>query len=443
MESITQRKKSNSWPLILQRYVDEVKPPEIELPRPVVRRFHGREVPLWLGKVHIDDVEGYVENLRLKYYLNRWLSSQGEGDHTPTTDDIYSIMVEADHGEPREKKKPFHIERIANNITRNDVREPIILYHRDGKGPADLWDGNRRFYGLKHIMKTEREDYKEARTRLQWIPAYVFISSGDMVEDLRIKHDILVECNFAEPEQIAWPNYVKAEQIYNEYQKRMSIDPGDQTLSREVKLELAGEYDLKGWRVVDRWIKMYDLVLQYKEYQEEEQERDPTEVNLLVQDKFEYFDELSKAKVYGALRDNPEARDRVFDWLWDGKFQAWEDVRKVPQILADPVAWKQANEQGEDAVRRSIETVIANNPARVKDKTAANEKIKQFATWLDSFRREDYKTLDAEALDSLKLIVKDVAKITRALLSEDDLVAEPEEALADVEAEEAMPAEES
>ena len=443
MESIMQRKTSNGWPYILQRYVDEVNPPEIELPRPVVRRFHGREVTLWSGKVHIDDVEGYVENLRLKYYLNRWLASQGEGEHTPTTDDIYNIMVEADRQEPKEKEKPFHIERIANNIARNDVREPIILYHRDGKGPAELWDGNRRFYGLKYIMMTEREDYKEARVRLQWIPAYVFISSGDPVEDQRIKHDILVECNFVESEQIAWPSYVKAEQIYNEYQKRMRIDPGDQTLSREVKSELAGEYGLKGWRVVDRWIKMYDLVLQYKEYQEEEQERAPTEVDLLVQDKFEYFDELSKTKVYGVLRDNPEARDRAFDWLWEGKFQAWTDVRRIPQILADPVAWKQANEPGEDAVRRAIETVIANSPARIKDKTAANEKIKQFAIWLDSFRREDYKMLDAEALDSLKLIVKDVAKITRALLSADELVADIEETVAEAEAEEATPTEES
>ena len=415
----TKQKRSNTWPNVLQRYVDEVKPSEIDLPRSVTRRFHGREVPLWLGKVHIDDVEGYVDNLRLKFYLNRWSAKQGEVKHAPTTDDIYEIMIEADREELREKEKPFHIERIANNITRNEIREPIILYYRNGKGPAELWDGNRRFYGLKHVMKVDREDYKEARARLQWVPAYVFVSTGDTAQDKLVKHDILVECNFVEAEQIAWPSYVKAEQIYLDYQKRMTVDPTDPTLSREVKIKLAEEYGLKGWRTADRWIKMYDLVLQYKEYQEEEQERDATEVDLMVQEKFEYFDELSKAKVYAAIRDNPEARDRVFDWLWDGKFQAWPDVRKVPQILADPVAWKQANEPDEDAVRRAIETVIANNPARVKDKTAANEKIKQFAAWLDSFRREDYKVLDAKALDGLKLIVKDVAKITKALLSED------------------------
>ena len=35
------------------------------------RRFHGREVPLWSGHVHVDDVEGYVENLRLRFYLKQ------------------------------------------------------------------------------------------------------------------------------------------------------------------------------------------------------------------------------------------------------------------------------------------------------------------------------------------------------------------------------------
>jgi hypothetical protein len=444
MKTTKQQESSKQWPDILQRYVDEGKPQGNDLPRPVVRRFHGREVPLWLGKVHIDDIEGYVENLRLKFYLNRWKAKKGPTGRTPTTDDIYEIMVEADNEEKRESKKPFQIERIADNIVRNQVREPIILYC-NGKQTAELWDGNRRYYGSKHITKVDKEEYIEARERIQWLPAYVFLSTGDPTEDKLIRHDILVECNFVDPEQIAWPSYVKAEQIYNEYQKRMSIDPTDQVLSRQVKDELAKEFGLgdKKWRRADRWIKMYDLTFQFKEYQEEEREREATEVDLLVQERFEYFDELSKASVFGVLRDDTDVRDRVFDWLWDGKFKAFEDVRKVPKIVTDPVAWQQANEPGEDAVRRAIETVIANNPARLKDKTAANGKIKQFAAWLDSFRREEYKTLDAEALDSLKLIVKDVAKITRALLSPDELVEDIEETVVEAEAEKATPTEES
>ena len=275
MENNKQQKGLNKWPDILQRYVDEVKPPESDLPRPVARRFHGREVPLWLGKVHMDDVEGYVENLRLKFYLNRWKAEKGSSALIPNTDEIYEIMVKADNEERRESRKPFQLERIANNIVRNQVREPIILYY-NGKEAGELWDGNRRYYGSKHIMKVDNDEYIEARGRVQWLPAYVFRSTGDSAEDQLIKHDILVECNFVDAEQIAWPNYVKAEQIYNEYQRRMRIDPGDRSLSREVKSELAMEYGLAKWGKADRWIKMYDLTIQSKEYQEVEMEHDTT-----------------------------------------------------------------------------------------------------------------------------------------------------------------------
>ena len=68
-------------------------------------------------------------------------------------------------------------------------------------------------------------------------------------------------------------------------------------------------------------------------------------------------------------------------------------------------------------MKRAIATVIANDPTRNKDKTAANDRIRQFSTWLDSFKREEYKDLDAEALVSLHSILGDVVKITEALAS--------------------------
>ena len=270
-------------------------------------------------------------------------------------------------------------------------------------------------------MKEDRERYVDARDRVQWLPAFVFLASRDKNQDELTKHDILVECNFVEPEQIAWPAYVKAEQVYNQYQRRMVPDPHDSVLSREVKGELAKEYGLKGWRRADRWIKMYDLALQFKEYHEEERERDPTVTDLLIQERFEYFDELSKPGVFGSISEDPDARDEVFEWMWDGKFKAWADVRSVPKILADKVARAQANDPDQDAVKRAIATVIANDPARNKDKTAANDRIRQFAIWLDSFKREEYKDLDAEALASLHSILQDVVKITEALASADEV----------------------
>lgn len=414
MKTYSEKIEAN-WPQIFNRYLEENKYITVEnLPRRVRKRFHNVEVTCWEGFVNYQDIDGYVENLRLKFYLNRWRSRLGKDDDaTPLTKDIYEIMKEADEEESKASKKPFHLERMASNIAINGIQEPIVLFDT-GKSKAELWDGNRRFFGTLHIMKNDK--FAGARERVKWIPAFVVEPSGDPVYDENLKHCVITELNFIEKDHIPWPAYVKAEQIYNGYMIKTSEDPTDPTLSRKVKESLAEEYGLTGWRVADRWIKMYDLALQFKEYHEEEHSRDETEVDLKIQDKFEYFDELSKPGVWGTLKHDPEARDEIFDWTWDEKFQAFTDVRFVPQILTDPAARRIANSDDQDAVKRAIQTVIANDPTRIKDKEAANEKIAQFAEWLDSFKREDFRQLNLESLKKLKLILTDVVKMIGGLL---------------------------
>ena len=156
----------------------------------------------------------------------------------------------------------------------------------------------------------------------------------------------------------------------------------------------------------------------FKEYHEEEFDRPEVDVELQIQENFEYFDELSKPGVWGTLEADPEARDEVFRWLWDGKFKSFVDVRSVPKILQDPEARKHANADDDDGVKRAIETVISNDPVRVKDKSAANERITHFAAWLDSFKREDYRRLTPESLGHLRQILADTVKILQGLQSD-------------------------
>jgi hypothetical protein len=411
-----------AWPDLLDRYVREKAPTSPEyLPRRVRRRFHGHELVVWQGLVNVKDIEGYVENLRLKFFLNRWRTLRAEPKRVPTTSEIYEIMIEADNEEPRDREKPFHVERMAQSIARNGVQEPIVVYI-SGPSKAELWDGNRRFFGSIHIL-ADHKFTTEVRDQAQWIPALVVTTSGLKEDDERTKHRILTELNFVDKEHIPWPAYVKAEQIHAGYQQWMSDDPTDPFLSRQAKEHLAAEYGLKGWRTADRWIKMYDLAMQFKEYHEEEHSRPPTDVDLKIQEKFEYFDEMSKPGVWGVLKDNPDARDEVFGWLWDGKFKAFADVRSVPAILADPAARRIANADDGEAVKRAIKQVIANDPTNFKDKEAANEKVAHFGEWLDSFRREDFSQLNMEALAKLKKILEDVICMLSALLSKTGSIA--------------------
>jgi hypothetical protein len=418
---MTQEKQlDQKWPAIFNRYMEQFAQGREDLaPRQVARKFHGMEVDLWLGKIHVDEIEGWVENTRLIHFLSRWHKRRGGNGQNPTTDDIYDIMVEADKEESRTSKKPFHIERMAENIGRNGIQEPVVVYLA-ADGSKRLWDGNRRFYGTKHIMRDP--DFAAYRDQAQWVPAYLYVASPtDPARDNLVMHKILTELNFLEKDHIPWPAYVKAGVIHGQFLQDMAADPNDPALSRYTKERISRDFGLKGWRQADRWIKMYDLAQQFKEYHEEEHGRSEVEVDLRLQEKFEYFDELSKPGVWGALSVDADARDEVFRWLWDGKFQAFTDVRMVPKILNDPIARRKANEGYDDAVKDAIKEVLANDTMRTKDRSGANERITFFGEWLNGFQREDYKKIKPEVLELLRGIVVDTVKILEGLQSGEDI----------------------
>jgi hypothetical protein len=401
------------WPQILQRYVDEVGSADADQhPRRIVRRYHGIDVTMWQGRVHVDDVDGWVENVRLKHYLRSWQQRRGDFQARPSTDDIYEIMVDADRVETKESAKPFQIDRLARSIASNGIQEPVVLFIGDD-GVGKLWDGNRRFYATKHVMCSA--PFAAARESAKWIPALVYQPSGDPTRDERIHKAILTELNFKEKDHIPWPSYVKAGEIHDVYQQLVASDPSDPRLRREARQQIAEEYGLKSWRQADRWIKMYGLAMDFKEYFETEHGIPETEIELRIQEKFEYFDELTKSGVWGSLSHDPDARDEVFRWLWDGKFKSFADVRSVPKILTDPVARIQANQDDADAVKRAIETVIVNDPVRAKDKTAADAKIRQFAEWLGSFRPEEFKSLETGTLERLQQMLDTVTAMLEGL----------------------------
>ena len=402
------------WPRILDRYVRDVGGGSETHPRRMKKMYHGLAVSVWHGRVHIDNVEGWVDNIRLKHYLNRWRMRQGDPTKTPTTQDIYEIMLEADREETKYSKKPFHLERLASNIATNGIQEPLFI-HVEGEH-GTLWDGNRRRYAAQHIMSAEA--FRRFRDQARWLPVYVHVPSGDPETDQKVKQAVLTELNFKEKDHIPWPSYLKAEEVFHLYERLMAEDPADSSLSRVSKEQIAEEFGLSGWRQADRWIKMFELSSDFKEFHEEEHERDEVEVDLKIQDNFEYFDELSKPGVWGPLKVDLEARDEVFNWLWDGKFKSFADVRSVPKILNDPEARTQANADDGNGVKKAIATVLANDPIRVKDKSAANERIRQFAGWLNDFKREDYLKLTADSLRKLQQVSDDTVKILKGLQSE-------------------------
>src|SRR5438045_838647 len=137
-QAASTRTSKGRWPATLNRYLQEVKSAGDYEPRRERRRFHGTDVTGWRGLVHVDDIVGWVENDRLRYYLKRWRARKKDSSLEPSTDEIYEIMVEADREESGERK-PFHVERIAASIARNGITDPVILFWNED-GVAELWD---------------------------------------------------------------------------------------------------------------------------------------------------------------------------------------------------------------------------------------------------------------------------------------------------------------
>jgi hypothetical protein len=410
-----------NYPAAFGRWVEELGDENPDaMPRRVTKKFHGMEITGWAGRVNVEDVEGYVENKRLKFYLNRWRSTQAKPDANPTTQQMYEMMLEADADEQKEEKKIFCLDRLARSILRNGVQEEITVF-LDTKGHLWLWDGNRRFFATYHIMHDDA--FKPFRDNLQWIPCFLIEPSGDKRIDEKRKHSILTEMNFVKKDAISWPNYIKAEEIWEQFNIRIQHDPADPVLARQVKAGLASEYGLfsRGKPApgqVDRWIRMVNLAREFKDYQQEERQRDENAIDLHVSDYFEYFDELSKKDLRELLSKDPDKRDEVFDWLWDKKLPSFQAVRKIPLIYDDPVALEHMRSGGPETAFESASNVLAaNDPKLVKDKRAAAAKIDQFAKWLSTFKPEDFQQLDADSLNHLKDILGVVTKMLEGLLT--------------------------
>jgi hypothetical protein len=416
-------KRTQNYPAILDRYVQEVGGTNGEgSPRRVTKKFHGLEIAGWSGRIHVEDIRGWVDNKRLKLYLSQWRDRRGKPSAIPTTEEIYEMMLEADQGDETEKKKVFHVERLANSIARNGIQESIIVFLDDKAAPW-LWDGNRRYFSTLHIMRAGK--FEAQRDEAQWMPCFLIETTGNPVSDKKRQQAILTETNFVTKDAIAWPTYIKAEEIWEQFNIRIKADPTDPLLQREVREELAREYGLftsKGkvnFRQVERWVKMVDLAQEFKEYQEETKGRDENAVDLHVAHYFEYFDELIyKKDVREVLASDIDKQNEVFDWLWDEKLPSFQAVRKIPQIFSDPVAldYMRAGTK-ETAFRNASNVIAANDPGLKNDKRIANAKINSFADWLNSFKRDDFRQLEVESLQRLKDILEDVIKMLTGLIS--------------------------
>ena len=371
--------------------------------------FHGKEIPMLSGFVKTTDMCLWDRNQRLEIHLGQF--QQTHGRH-PTPEELLDIMLSNTVLPGVTKDDQFLIEELARSIAINGVRKPPIL-DTDGV----LLDGNRRIAACYYILNSDEFEPDEKR-RAEYVFCWQLTEHADDDDRRRV----VVSLNFEPDCKQPWPEYVKARNVYEEWEAILALEPRSPGPKRmaELKRELSHRYALgPDTTTVNRYLKMVDWANQFEEYHIQEGKRDKFEVKHRADRYFQYFDEIAKGASPGgvahALNQDDGFRRLVFDLLFQGKFKNWRQIRELKYIYENEEArdeLRRAREEvDEDAAEERMENAIS--IARTKRAEArtlgANTRIEAFVKWLEDLPLRAFKTEIRQEnlrrlLDALRLV---------------------------------------
>jgi hypothetical protein len=340
--------------------------------------FHETKVPMVHGYVKTTDMCLWDRNDRLDIHIRQF---QQEYGRDPDSDELLKIM-QSKLGLAGAEEDEFRIVKLANSIAVNGVRKPPVL---DVNGTP--LDGNRRIAACQLILNSKEFD-AEQKKRVENL--YVWKLTDHATPDDR--RAVIVSLNFEDDCKEPWRPYVKARKVYEDWQAMLLREPAAGTERiREMQEELAKRYAFGSeTAVVKRYIKMYEMAEEYKEFHVTERGRDEFEAEHRTDRDFEYFDELSKGTRAGVayMLDQDEGLKRiVYDLLYDNKFSSWKVVRDL-KFADDEVkdALKKANEtkvetkDDLDEVQDFVERMLVAGRQRSKESRVGNANI-----WISAF----------------------------------------------------------
>ena len=360
------------------RSYDGIEPTPVR-PTPV---FHERSVAVIEGFVRARDIQLWDQNERLDIHLNQFKQKYGRG---PDAVDLVAIMKGTLPLPGIEETDQFAIRTLAKSIAVNGVRKPPIV-DVDGK----LLDGNRRVAACYHILEDDNGEFTaEEKQRAEWLKVWQLTDHATEQD----REAVIVSLNFEPDFKQEWPEYVKAQKVYDQWETLLSLepraDPGTARV-REIRKEIARKFAL-ATDEVSRYINMVGLAREFEDYQVVERSKDPFAAKHRASDKFQYFDELNKGKgaggVYWSLNQDDSFKHLVFDLLYDGKFQSWQKIRDLKYVYQNEdavrVLQKARNEPDVEAAQEEVDNAIslARTGRAEQRQTGANTKIRVFTEW--------------------------------------------------------------
>jgi len=371
---------------------------EWQRPRHEVRYFHHIPVQGWSGYVKTTDVHGWVNNVRIALFVEKWM--RDNKGNSPTNEEILDWMVTDPYNE-------FELQSLGESIIKNGVRQAIVV-----KADGTLLDGNRRYFAsLYKLREAQKKGDVIAEQMVAYLPAFVLSPACSEAD-----YDaVLVEENFVDDCRRPWPHYIRAQRVHEAF-KDFIIRGHSRAGAISTLVERFGMKKSH----VERWIKMMDHIDDFHVYHVSEDDetgkvaKDEFEVKWQSQKYFEYFDELTKPSVAKALDADLELRDKVFDRLFDNDFKNFKQIRSLPAIAADLHARsKFMLGQGQAAVEEAIDWVSV--VGLTKKALQVNDRILSFAKFLGSLTANDIDRIDLPTVSALRDISEMVAEMADAI----------------------------
>ena len=359
-------------------------------PEPIMKQrlYNGRKLMVWEGKVKICDIEGWVENPRIELEKKKFISQVG--DRQLTQDEIFDLMI---------NDTEVKLKELRDDIMKNGLREPLTLSY-GGK----LLDGNRRFFALRYaldgmtINDPNRQDLEE-------VEAFV-LAENATAED---EQNVLVEENFSASLKIEWPDYVKALKVVDARENGLSIKEISQKFSwRKSKVNET----LLIWGIIDEF-------LLYATASNDPTDEDNSGLGLTQQEaetiaskNYQYFNEAKKS-FYDVLKTDYAFKIQFFQWIYEGKFSSFPEVRIAYKAWQDPEA-KAAILQPEPTAAKSAKAIIDYNTRVMKNTAEAEGRIETFTKFLKAMTADEIKSLPKATQDNLEEALKLVLKMSKA-----------------------------
>ncbi|MCY3820681.1 MAG: hypothetical protein OXH52_15185 [Gammaproteobacteria bacterium] len=348
-------------------------------PNPV---FNERPVAVIEGFVRTRDIRLWDRNQRLDIHLNQFQQKYGRG---PDALELVEIMKGAMPLPGIMGEDQFAIRSLAKSIAVNGVRKPPII---DVDGT--LLDGNRRVTACYDILEDSSGDFRpEEKQRAEWLKVWQLTDHATEQD----REAVIVSLNFEPDHKQDWPEYVKAQKVYEDWEALLALEPRanpGRKRQQEIRRDIARRFALST-NEVTRYISMVALASEFEDYHVAERSKDAFETKHRAADKFQYFDELNKGKGAGGvnwcLNKDEVFKHLVFDLLYDGKFKRWERVRDLKHVYEneDAVAGlrKARDEPDVEEAQEEVENAIglARMSRAAQRQTGANTRIRVFTEW--------------------------------------------------------------